>query len=139
MAAVALTAAQVAPVHPLKAEIYDFIAAATITQGQAVYCASTGKVNLASAGAAGTKQFRGIALSGAAAGQGVSVLVRGFVYGFTVSGLTIEDIIYLSDTAGGLDTSAGSATVNVGRILALPNSNTLTKVLWVQADYLRSW
>lgn len=36
MTAIALTAAQIAPVYPTKAEIVTFIAAAAITAGQAV-------------------------------------------------------------------------------------------------------
>lgn len=138
MTAIALTAAQIAAVYPDKAEIYDFVAAATITAGQAVYITSTGKVDLADANGSGTIQFRGIALNGGGAGQAISVLKRGHCYGFTVSGLTIDDIAYLSNTAGGLDTGAGGTTVNCGRVTGLPDGN-LTKVLYVEADWLRTW
>lgn len=139
MTAIALTAAQIAPVYPDKAEIYDFVAAASITAGQAVYLASTGTVNLADANGSGTLQFRGIALNAAAAGQAVSVLKKGHCYGFTVSGLTIDDIAYLSDTAGGLDTSAGSTSVICGRVMCVPDKPTYTKVLWVEANWVATY
>lgn len=139
MTAIALTAAQIAPVYPRLAEIYDFVAAAAITAGQAVYLASTGTVDLADANGSGTLQFRGIALAAAAAGQSVSVLKKGHIYGFTVSGLAVDDIAYLSNTAGGLDTSAGGTSIVCGRVMTLPDKPTYTKVLWIDADWLRTW
>ena len=139
MTAIALTAAQIAPVYPNAAEIFDFVAAATITRGQAVYLTSAGKVDLADANGSGTLQFRGIALNDAAAGQAVSVLKSGHVYGFTVSGLAYDDIAYLSNTAGGLDTSAGGTSIICGRVMSLPDSPTFTKVLFIDADWLRTW
>lgn len=139
MTAVALTAAQIGRVHPQSDEVYDFVAAATITAGQAVYLTSAGTVDLADANGSGTLQFRGIALNGAGAGQALTVLKRGMLYGFTVSGLTYDDPIYLSNTAGGLDTSAGGTSIIVGRIVSLPDAPTFTKVLYVTADWLRTW
>jgi len=140
MTAIALTAAQIAPaIEPSDAEIFDYIAAATITAGQAVYITSAGKVNLASANTGGAEQFRGIALNGGGAGQAISVLKRGHCYGFTISSLAYDAIVYLADTAGGLDTAAsGTKTVRVGRVVPLTDSS-LTKVLYVQADYLNNW
>ena len=79
------------------------------------------------------------ALNDAAAGQAVSVLKSGHVYGFTVSGLAYDDIAYLSNTAGGLDTSAGGTSIICGRVMALPDSPTFTKVLFIDADWLRTW
>lgn len=139
MTAIALTANQIQPVYPETAEIYDFVAAAAITAGQAVYITSAGKVDLADANGSGTLQFRGIALNAAAAGQAVSVLKRGHCAGFTVSGLAYDDIAYLSNTAGGLDTSAGGTSIICGRVVPLPDQGTYTKVLWIEADWLRTW
>ena len=134
-----VTAAQVAVVDPGAAEIYDFVAGATITAGQAVYLASTGKVGLADANGTGTRQFRGIALNGAGAGGAVSVLKRGRVHGFTISALAYDAIAYLSDTVGALnDTASSTLTVHCGRVVALSDSD-LTKVLYVEADWLRTW
>ena len=139
MAAVALTAAQIGVVFPHTAEIYDFVAAATITRGQALYITSAGLVNLADANGSGTLQFRGIALNGGGAGQAISVLKRGHCFGYTVSALAYDAPIYLSDTAGGLDTVAGSTSILVGHVVPLSDAGTFTKVLYVEADWLRIW
>lgn len=139
MAAVALTAAQIAMVFPQRAEVYDFVAAATITKGQALYMTSAGKVDLADANGSGTLQFCGIALNGGGAGQAITVLKQGHVFGYTVSALAYEAPIYLSNTAGGLDTAAGGTSVLVARVVPLSDAGTLTKVLYITADWLRIW
>ena len=54
MSDITVTAAQIAPVFPQKAEIYDLFAAAAITAGQIVYTTTAGKADLADASAAGT-------------------------------------------------------------------------------------
>jgi hypothetical protein len=61
-----VTAAQVAPVYPDKAEIFDGIAGVTITAGQVVYpIASSGLLGLADEDAsAEASQVWGIALNG---------------------------------------------------------------------------
>lgn len=137
MAVVALTTTQIAPVYPQNAEIYDGVAAEAIVAGEALYLSATG-FGVADANAAGKQQFRGIALNSAGAGQAVSVLKRGHVYGYTVAGLTADDPLYLSDTAGDLDTANGTLTVNTGRVVLLPDSS-LTKVVYIDADWLRIW
>lgn len=139
MTAIALTAAQVQPIFPAQAEIYSFIATATITQGQALYLLTTGKVGVADANDSGKQQFRGIALNGGAAGQVISVLKRGYCYGFTVSGLDADVRVYLSDTAGSLDDSAGTLSVTCGRVVAMTDAGTLTKVLYIDADWNTQW
>lgn len=139
MTDIALTAAQIAPVYPEKAEIYDFIANAAITAGQVVYVLTTGKVGVADANDSGKEQAVGIALKAAAAGQPVSVLKKGHVYGFTVSGMNAWAAAYLSNTAGALADAAGAMTVNAGRVVCLPDGASLTKVLYVDFDWLRAW
>lgn len=138
MSNITLTAAQIAPIYPQNAEIYDYIAAETITKGQAVYFTSAGKVGVADANDSGKQQFRGIALNSAGAGQAVSVLHRGHMYGFTVSGLDADAYAYLSDTAGALADAAGTMTVRCGRIVALPD-NAGTKALYVDVKWVDSW
>jgi hypothetical protein len=138
MADITVTAAQVALCFPDKSERVDIIAVEAITAGQAVYQDTNGKAGVADANAAGKQQFRGIALSSAGAGQAVSVLVRGHVYGFTVSGMNGDALAYLSDTAGALSTTVGTMTVNCGRVTCLTDGN-LTKVLYICADWLRTW
>lgn len=139
MADIALVAAKIAVVYPEEAEIYDFIAAATITAGQAVFIDSNGKVDLADANAAGKEQFRGIALNGGGAGQAISVLKRGHIAGFTVASLAYDAILYLSDTAGAMaDAASGTKTVRCGRIVPLSDAS-LTKVTYITADWLTNW
>ena len=138
MADITVTAAQVAALFPDKAEIVDMIAAEAITAGLAVYQDANGKAGIADANASGKQQFRGIALNAAGAGQAVSVLVRGHVAGFTVSGMNGDAIAYLSDTAGALADAHGTMTVNAGRVACLTDSS-LTKVLYICADWLRAW
>ncbi len=138
MSDITVTAAKVAALFPDKAEIVDMIAAATITAGQAVYQDTDGKAGVADANASGKQQFRGIALNGAGAGQAVSVLVRGHVAGFTVSGMNGDALAYLSDTAGALADANGTMNVQCGRVTCLTDSS-LTKVLYICADWLRAW
>lgn len=138
MADIALTAAQIASVFPEKSEIFDMIAAETITKGQAVYQTSAGKAGLADADAAGKLQFRGIAMNGAAAGRPVSVCKKGHLYGFTISGLAYDAPVFLSNTAGALADAAGGTSINCGRVMPLTDKD-LTKVLYIEADYLRTW
>ena len=139
MTDIALTAAQIAPVFPKEAEIYAFEAAATIAAGDAVYLNSSGKVDLADANGSGTLQFRGIALNGGAAGQTIDVLKKGHVYGYTVASVAYDAPLYLSDTAGSIADGAGSTSINVGRVVPLNNTGTLTKVVYIEADWLRVW
>lgn len=138
MADLALTAAQIALVHPTKALVHDLIAAAAITKGQALYINTDVKVDLADANDAGKQQFRGIALNKAAAGQPVSVLMRGAVYGFTISGLNGDVSIYLSDTAGKLADAAGTMTVVVGRVFGTSEA-TPTKILFIDVPMSHIW
>lgn len=139
MADIALTAAKIGAVFPEKAEIYDMIAAVAITKGQVVYRNSSGKAALADANAgSGAEDAVGIALNKAGIGGAVSVLVRGHVEGFTVSGLTPDAQVYLSNTAGALaDAPSATNPVAVGKCVVMPDSPTLTKVLYV--DFGAGW
>lgn len=134
MADVALTAAQVAVVHPEEAEVYSYIAAAAVTRGQAVYELAAGGVGPADATTAdGKLAFTGIALRTAAIGEAVPVLVRGMVYGFTVGSINCGTVLYLSETAGALadGTPAGTGTaVKVGRVTSLSDPS-MTRVVWI--------
>ena len=119
MSAIAVTAAYVALVDPTKATVKSYKAGATITKGQVVAMETDGTIDPANATAGGGylyEQVVGIALCGGGAGQAIDVVSVGEVYGFTVSGMDSGDIVYVSDTAGSLDTAAGTVTVIVGRI-----------------------
>jgi hypothetical protein len=137
---IALTASQVRMVDPSKCETVNAIALSAVTQGEALYIdPTTGKVAPADANGAGLQQFRGIALNAAAAGFPVTVLKRGAVYGYTLTSMNYDAIAYLSDTVGDLSTAVGTMTVNCGRVIALTDGSTMTKVLYIDADYLRAW
>lgn len=138
MADLTVTAAHIAPVFPLKADIHDYLAAESITKGQAVYFTSSGRVGVADANVAGKQQCRGIALNAAGVGQAVSVLHRGHVYGFGVSALNADALVYLSDTAGALADAAGTLNVRVGRVVALADSAG-SKILFIDINWLANW
>ncbi len=138
---VALTAARIAMVDPLDPDnkVVSWTAVAALTKGQTLYLvAASGKAGVADANDSGKEQFRGIALQAVSAGQTVDICVRGAVFGYTVSGLSYDDPIYLSDTAGSLSTAVGTMTVNCGRIIPI-NDKDLTKVLYIDANWNRIW
>jgi len=135
MADIALTAAQVRPIDVSKCEIYDFIAAVTITQGQAVYLLTAGTVGLADANAsAPAPQFLGIALNGGGAGAAIAVFKRGRLAGLTVSGMNAGAKLYLSTTAGALADAATGTLAPVGMVVTMPDS-TPTKVAFIDANW----
>ncbi len=133
MADISVTAAKVAPVFPDQAEIRTFIAAAAITAGQPVYINSSGKVDVADANVAAAEHFRGIALETVGAGQPVSILRRGEVYGFDLSGVAFDAQVYVSDTAGSLADAAGTTSLVAGRVQPLADSVNINKVLMINA------
>lgn len=135
MSAITVTAAQVAVLYPSKSEIYSLEAAEAITKGQAVYVNSNGKAALADASAAGTLITVGIALDSVGAGQALSVLKAGFVAGATLTGLAYGDPVYVSDTAGGLDTAAGTVSKVIGRVAPVNQAGNIQKALYIQSDW----
>lgn len=141
MADLTVTAAQVALVRPDEARIRSYIAGATVTAGQAIYLASTGKAGLCDADlSTPAAQFRGIALNGAGAGQVVEVCEKGELYGYDLSGIAYDGLVYASGTAGALnDTANGTKTVVVGRVKCLSDSGTLTKTLYVSEASTSNW
>lgn len=138
MTDIALTAAKIGAVDPQKADILTFIAAEAITKGQAVYQTTSGTVGVADANVANKQQARGIALEAAAAGQAVSVLRQGLMYGFTLSDQSYDDPVYLTDTAGAVGDANGTLTVPVGLVVALPDKD-LTKVIYFDFRYGADW
>lgn len=126
-----VTAAQVGLVFPNKSERFDGIAGVTITAGQVLYqIASSGELGLADENAsAEASHVWGIALNGGGAGQAISVLRRGHLYGFDLSSLSYGAACSLSDTAGAL-LDTGATTNIVGRVTAVPDA-IMTKVLFV--------
>jgi len=139
MSDIALTAVQVAPVYPMTADIVSVVLGEAVTQGTILYQTSTGTFSKADANGSGLQQARGVALAAGGAGQTISMLRRGECYGFTVSGMNADAIVYLSDTAGALADAAGTMTVNCGRITVVPQSGSAVKVIFFNFDWLRAW
>lgn len=137
MADITVTAAQVGICDPMKAEIFPFEAAETITAGAPVFIDTNGKIQLADANAAGEQQAAGIALNGGGAGQAIDVLKKGRVYGFTLAGAYFSPV-YLSDTVGRIGDGAGTMSVPMGKVVPLSNSDK-TKVLYVDASWRTVW
>jgi len=132
------TAAKVAPVDPMKATIRSFIAGVTITAGQAVYIASTGKLGLADGNGSGTLQCIGVALNGGGAGQAIDVLMEGEVYGYDLTNVAYGGPVYVSTTAGALYDSSTTGAILIGRCMPLSDKD-LTKVLYVHAAWNTIW
>lgn len=133
MADLVSTAANVSPIYPRFAELYPFVAAEAITAGQVVYQTNAGKVGVADANVAGKQQARGIATETVGAGQGVSVLKRGHVAGYTLT-QAYDAQVFLSDTAGALADAAGTMSVPVGRVVGMSDPSA-AKVLYVDFDW----
>lgn len=136
MSDITVTAAQVAPVFPQKAEIYDLLAAAAITAGQIVYTTTAGKADLADGSAAGTIVNLGVALNAAAAGEAVSVLKRGHVAGFAITGLNGAAKLYVSNTAGAAADAAGDNSAVIGTVTAIPTVGGVSKLLFVDCSWV---
>jgi hypothetical protein len=140
MADLTVTAANVSPTNDKQFARRPYLAAATITAGQAVYLNTSGKVNLARANAAGTTRMRGIALQSAVLNAPVDVMWQGPVYGFDLSGLAYGASVWLSAaTAGALTDTAPSTTgqyvVPAGRVDCVTEAgSTPTKVLMLDIN-----
>ena len=134
MADLALTAAQIAVVHPENAEIFQYTAAETITAGQSLFKDTAGKVQLADANAAGEQQTRLLALEGGGSGEVISCLKTGHVFGFTIT-QAFDAPIFQSDTTGALADAAGTLAVPVGIIDGIDQGGTITKVLYFDARW----
>lgn len=134
MAQITKTTAQIALVYPQKAEVYDKIAAEAIVAGETVYVNTAGKVAKADASSATTLKNSGIALNSAPAGKAISVLKRGHVAGFAVSGLNVGAVAYFSDDAGQVADANGTTNKAVG-VVDATSEPTPTKLLYVDQTW----
>ena len=134
MADIVVTAAQVGAVFARDAEILNVIAAVAIAKGDAIALNTSGKAVLADASTSAANGFRGIALQTVGANQALSVLKRGGLEGFAVSGLNGDVQLFLSDTAGKIADAAGAVSVQVGRVFVLADGNA-TKIVYLEADW----
>ena len=133
MTAISVTVAKVAA--QLDTVTRSYISAEAITAGNAVYQLTAGTVGVADANASGKQQFFGIALQTVGSGEAVSVAHKGVVDGFAPAG-NCGTLLYLSDTVGGLDTSVGTMTVAVGKVIARSDA---TKTIYFDTQWLANW
>lgn len=117
MAAITVTAKKVSPLPGAIVREFDF--GGDVNVGDVVYIASDGDTEQANGGVAGTAYGRGIVVSvgtqgteSGGAGDRASVVTEGPVAGFT--GMIPGDPHYVSDTAGKLDTAAGTVSHIMG-------------------------
>lgn len=108
-------------------EQFNAIAAEDLGIGQAVkYIPSStgaGKVNKADATDATKGRAVGLVTAAVKAGHPVTVLKKGVVDGFDLSGLDYGASVFLSDTPGALADAAGTQNVKVGFVQAVAESN----------------
>lgn len=137
MADILATAANVRATHPSTSIIYDGLAGETITAGQLVYLATTGKHGVADTNVAGKQQARGVALNDAGTGRpALSILKTGPVAGFSTNMPAYDALVYASDTAGAVGTAAGTVSAPVGRVGAIPDGGTPTKVIFFDFNWI---
>ncbi len=139
MADLTLTVAQVSPVNDVEYEAPTYLAAAALTLGTPVYVNSSGNVAAAQGNAVGTSRCVGIVI--AQQGLATTVLQRGRLAGFDLSGMAYGANAYLSSaTAAKLQdaivTGTGNVVTPVGVVVPMSDAD-LTKVLWVDIDLLR--
>jgi|GEM_PF-5665926 len=116
MAKVSCTAAQVAPVSNTQPEIITLTANAAVERGDVLAVdATSGKAVACEAASGAALGVVGIALNKVGAGQAVSVLIRGFCAGWTLSG-NYGSLVYTSATAG---EAADALVTTYGRILGI--------------------
>lgn len=114
---------------PENDEVRSYIPDAAVDVGQVFYVKTNGKVELASAAAAGTAKFAGLAMQKSGGQQAVEGLRRGEAAGIDVSAMNYGAPVYLSDTPGVLSDTAGTVSVVVGYVMPLSDS-ALTKVVY---------
>ena len=117
MAEIALLAAD--RVEMVESETqFTLVAAEAIEAGAPVRLdTSSGKATNANGTAAPEARILGIALKSVPAGMAVTILRKGVLDGFALAALAYDAAVYLSDTDGRLDDTAGTVSVVVGRVI----------------------
>jgi len=129
------TESLIARVYPADMDIaYNVVIASGSTiAGHSVFQQANGAYALTDASFANRSGFRGILLETTVASGVVSLLRRGVLYGYDLSGVNADAPIYLSNTAGTLSSVAGDNSVIVGRVVTL-TTPTLEKVIEIDCD-----
>lgn len=90
-----------------------------ITAGMAVRLnTSTGKFTKANGSSAAEARIFGVATKTVKSGFPLTVIRKGSMDGYDLSGMAYDAPIYLSDTDGRLSTVAGTVSTVVGRVMA---------------------
>ena len=128
MADLTIDTAQVALVEIIESETLPV--AGPINAGDAVRINATGKAEQASAAASATADVIGVAITGSAAGT-ITVVRKGVVDlgAGALSGVAIDGVIYLSDTAGGLSDAPGTVSTIVGTVIPAWGTDPADKLL----------
>ncbi len=106
----------------------------TLAKGEAVYFDANGRLVKSNAAAAGTAKFAGIVVEVQSGREAVAaVVVFGEVAGANLSGLAYGASVFLSNTAGGLDTAAGTVSVLAAKVWTGSGELNRQKVLFVTA------
>lgn len=134
MAVITRTPKKVALVHETKPHLRFYRANGAIEAGSPCYLMANGLIAPTNAGAAGTAApFVGCALADVGPNDPITVVFDGSIEGYDLSALAYGAKVYLSNTAGALDTVAGTVETAVGVVLPLNDGNPGTKVLYIQA------
>lgn len=83
----------------------------------------------ASAANASTSVVLGIAIADIANGAEGSVVVEGSYAGLDTSGFSLNDLVYLSDTAGQISAAAGTESSLIGRVLSVHASDGVVRLV----------
>lgn len=136
MADIVVTPARVARVFPRNDQAYSAVAGVAMTAGALVFFnTTTGKLALSDASGAGTAIVHGMVMEDAAAGQAVTLVVRGLVAGFTLT-QNYGAALYLSDTNTGIMADAtGTVSVVVGKVWSMSDPS-YGKVVYFSAPGL---
>lgn len=131
MAELTVTAADVAPAKIIEQSTGP--AGEQIEPGEVVQFNASGKYVLANGtGSATAAGPLGIAMTGGTTNITISVLHKGVLdVGDALTSLDYTDPVYLGNTAGVLDSAAGSVSTVVGRVAPAWGATTADKVLRV--------
>ena len=129
MAVIAVVAAEVHPVRtdPGHCEMYPVKLTETVTAGQILCWAAAGTMSLADGDDDALDEPQAVALQGGNAGDVITVLQRGRVEGFTVSGTNVGTLITLTDNPGEVE-GAGAGEC-CGRIVAEAGAAAVDRVI----------
>lgn len=120
--------------HPF--EVFTGIAAVDLVPGTPVYIDANGKLAISDANGSGTDKYRGIVLYRCNAGQPTTVLRKGTICDYDLASLAFDAPVYISNTAGKLDDTAGGTSLLVARVIAVPDAAAINKMLLFPSGFV---